>query len=356
MSANLDLIAENRLLGNWARLLDRSPHQQNGFGETDAELIPLGGGDRLLAITIDSIAEEIALGLYRCPETMGWMAAAASLSDLAAVGAEPIGLVVSVNLPDADGDALQSGIARGLSAACRAAGTFILGGDTNAAERLSITGCAVGTVRRDRALRRMGCRPGDAVYATGLLGAGAAVAAAALLDLPSAVYDERMFRPRARLSEAQHLAPFVSAAMDTSDGLVATLDQLSRLNGVGFTVDTAAVDLLEPGARRVCETLGVPPLAMLAAHHGELELVLTVRAAARERFEAAARAAELSPVLLGRTTAEPSLRFDDKVVDGARIRNLAHHAGDPARYVRGLLALVGAPALVARPARELVRP
>jgi len=341
MNQAMKLIAENRLLGQWEQLLERSPQQENRFGEADAELVPMPGSDRLLAVTIDTIAEEVALGFYRQPETIGWMGAVSSLSDLAAVGAEPIGLVVSVSLPASVDSALQRGIALGLAAACRAAGTFVLGGDTNQADRLSVTSCAVGTVSRDHALRRTGCRPGEVVYVTGPLGAGAAVAAASALDLPASIYDEAHFRPRPRLAEARLLAPFISAAMDTSDGLVATLDQLARLNGVGFAMHDADL-LLGPGARRVCEVLGAPPLAMLAAHHGEFELVLTVPTVACEQFETTASSAGHRPLRVGRTTAEPGLRFGDTVVDGARIRNLADQAaGDVPGYISALLQLVG---------------
>lgn len=341
MTAILDFVGENRLLSGWNRRLDRCPRQQNRFGEADAELMPLSGNGGLLATTIDTIAEEIALGIYVHPETIGWMAAVSSLSDLAAVGAEPVGVVVSVSLPGSGDPTVQQGIADGLAAACRAAGTFVLGGDTNRAEHLSITSCAVGTVHRERALRRVGCMPGDVVYATGRLGAGAAVAAAALLGLPASVYEEKQFRPRPRLAEAQCAAPFASAAMDTSDGLVATLDQLARLNGVGFEIDAIGATLLEPGAERVCEALHVPPLAMLAAHHGEFELVLSVPEEACAHFEAVAFAAGHAPLRIGRTTADPILRFGDTVLDGARIRNLANEAAhDVQRYFDTLLAIV----------------
>lgn len=342
MRAALDLIAENRLLGRWAELLDRNPRQLNGLHEADAELMPMPDTDRLLAVTIDTIAEEIALGIYRSPETIGWMGAVSCLSDLAAVGADPIGVVVSVTLPTEAHPSFQRGIARGLSLACRAAGTFVLGGDTNHGERASVTGCAIGTVCRNRALRRIGCMAGELVYATGPLGAGAAVAARAVLDLPRALYAEDDFRPRPRLAEARHLAPFATCAMDTSDGLVATLDQLSRLNRIGFDIDAASsAALLEPGARRVCDALGESPVAMLAAHHGEYELVFTVPSADRSRFEAAMVDAGSPSLLLGRTTAREQLHIDGKAIDAARIRNLAEEArGDMRRYLRELVGLV----------------
>lgn len=341
MTPGLDSIAENRVRARWAELLDPCPSQLNRVHEADAELIP-SHGDQLLALSMDTIAEEIALGFYRRPETMGWMGVTACLSDLAAVGAAPLGVVVSVGLPHDADPSLQEGLAAGFRTACRAAGTFILGGDTNAAERPSVTGCAVGMVHRDRLLTRKGCRSGDLVYASGLLGAGAAAAARAVLDLPAELYAETDYHPLPRLAEARLLPGYATATMDSSDGLVATLDQLGRLNDVGFTIDARSpADLLEPGARRVCETLGAPPVAMLAAHHGEFELVFTVAAADQRHFECSAAAGGFRPLLLGRTTDERGLMVAGQRIDGARIRNLADELGDDLkRYLQELLGLL----------------
>jgi thiamine-monophosphate kinase len=340
----MQMIAENRLLGRWSDLLERRPDQQNRPQETDAELVPLPDGRNLLCTTVDTIAEEIALGFYRDPETIGWMGATVSLSDLAAVGSQPLGLVVSVTLPKDCDPSFQEGIARGLNAACRAARTFVLGGDTNSGETASITSCALGLVPADRPLKRTGCRPGQLVYASGPLGAGSAAAARALLDIPAELYSEADYRPRARTGEAQHLYGFATACMDTSDGLVATLDQLMRLNRVGFELTAPPMDLLEPRSRRMCKQLGVPPLLFLAGHHGEFELVFTVPEEDRDRFESHARSRDFTPLLLGRTVADPVIRIagdPPRAIDSARIRNLADEAGnDLTRYLMELTQIV----------------
>jgi thiamine-monophosphate kinase len=340
----MQMIAENRLLNRWADLLPRRPDQHNHPQETDAELVPLPDGKTLLCTTVDTIAEEIALGFYRDPETIGWMGATVSLSDLAAVGSQPLGLVVSVTLPQGADPAFQEGIARGLDAACRVAGTFVLGGDTNYGESASITSCALGLVPADRALKRTGCRPGQLVYVTGPLGAGSAAAARALLDVPAELYSEADFRPRARIEEAQHLSGFARACMDTSDGLVATLDQLMRLNQVGFEITAGLLGLLEPRSRQLCRQLGVPPLLLLAGHHGEFELVFTVAEEDRDRFENHARSRGFAPLLLGRTIADPVIRIagdPPHPIDSGRIRNLADEAGgDLTRYLMELTQIV----------------
>jgi thiamine-monophosphate kinase len=325
--SGLDAILENRLLDGWWRHLRRSQTQLNAVHQADAELVPLPGGDLLLALTTDTVAEEIALGFYRDPETIGWMAATVSLSDLAAVGARPLGLLVAVTLPPAADAALQEGLARGLDAACQAAGTFVLGGDTNSGASLSLTTTAAGLVPVGKALLRTGCKPGDDVLATGLLGSGAVCAAAAALPLPPGLADEAWYRPRARIALASQLAGRVSACMDTSDGLIATLDQLGRLNDVGINVELPAEELLEPRARRLCAALALDPLVALAQIHGEFELIITAQPGQRRGLEEMALASGTSLIRLGQVVREPGVRFTGRCLDTAALRNLHAQAG-----------------------------
>jgi thiamine-monophosphate kinase len=343
LSEALDQIAENRLLAGWIRAFSRRPDQVNGPHEADSELVPLPGGDLLLALTVDTVAEEIALGFYRDAETIGWMAATVSLSDLAAVGAEPLGLLISVTLPQTDPADFQAGVARGVEAACRAAGTYVLGGDTNSGAQPSVASVAAGVVARERVLRRTGCRPGDLLYTTGRLGAGGPVAARALFTVPEG-FSSGDFRPRARVREAGALAGFATACMDSSDGLIVTLDQLLRLNGVGFELTTPVPELLDPDALRLSHALGVDPLLMLAQPHGEFELLFTVPAAERERFERHATKHGLGLLRIGQVIPEPVIRLggpSPRVVDGARIRNLLQDVGgDLGRYREELIRLV----------------
>jgi thiamine-monophosphate kinase len=340
LKASLDQIGENRLLDAWGRALRRHPAQANRMHEADAELLPLPGTGQLLALTTDTLAEEIALGFYADPETIGWMAATMSLSDLAAVAAEPLGLLAAVTLPRGAGGDYQARLAAGLDGACEAAETWVLGGDTNFGAEASVTTTAVGLVHEGRALRRTGCGTGEVVYASGPLGAGATVAARALTG--DAGPGGPPFRPRARLVEARRLVGFATACMDTSDGLVATLDQLSRLNGVGFEITAPLPRLVETGALRTCQALGLDPLVALAQPHGEFELVWTVRAAHAERFEREAKVEGFEPLVVGRTIADPVIRLcgeSPRTIDAARIRNLTDEVGsDPKAYVPALVA------------------
>jgi len=335
-----DEVDENRLLTRWADLLPRPPNQVGGVHETDAELVPLGDG-RLLALTVDTVAEEIRLGLYRDPRTAGRIAVAAALSDLAAVGAEPIGLLLSVTLPGDGIDAVQEAVARGASEAAGAAGTFILGGDTNEGPDLTVSCTGAGIVPSEALLTRLGASPGEAIFASGPLGLGAARAAAALLGDPSLLREDE-FCPPPRLAHGRALRGVASAAMDTSDGLVATLDQLGRLNGIALRLTRPAEELLHPKALLAARRTGFSPLAFLSALHGEFELVFTVPPGRRTVLAEAAARLGWTPLEIGVTAEGRGLFVGGRPVDGGRVRNLLSNGrGDLGTYAAALREIGG---------------
>lgn len=334
----MDAIHENRLLSRWAQLLPRGPRPNGAVHESDCELVSLGDG-RLLALTIDTVDEEVRLGLYRDAETAGRIAAIATLSDLAAVGAEPLGLLLSVSLPASEADEVQRRVAAGVGETCALAGTFVLGGDTSESDGLCISCVGAGTVPADGVLRRVGMRPGDALFASGRLGAGAALGAALWLATEDA-FPESAFRPVPRIAEGRALRGLASACMDTSDGLVATLDQLARLNEVALRVEAPLPSLLSPEVDALRRHLGIGAFPFLAAHHGEFELVFSVPERLVDGLQRRASAMGWEPVRLGRVEAGAGVWVGDDAVDGAGIRNLRHTVGgDPSRYARALLDL-----------------
>lgn len=329
-------VLENRLLSRWATLLPRAPAQIGAIHEADCELVSLGDG-RLLAITIDALDEELET-LYRDPKTAGRMAAVASLSDLAAVGAEPVGLLLSVALPR--GSDVQAQIAAGVDEACRAAGTFVLGGDTGVADSLRMACVGVGVVPSASVLRRVGLRPGDRLFAAGPLGLGAALAGVELLGLVGVDVDARSFRPPCRIAHGRALRGIASACIDTSDGLLAAVDQLARVNRVGVTLDPDLTWVLAPPAEQVRRQLGLSAFPLLASIHGEFELVFGVPPDRLNALAAAADALDWRPLPLGYVSDGEGLRIGRVAVDGAQIRNLyGESGGDVSRYVGSLIRL-----------------
>lgn len=127
-------VQENEFIRRWVDGFPRAPYQLNALQEADAELILAGEETSYyLAATVDSLVEEISRGIYRDPFTMGWVAVMAALSDLAAVGAQPLGVLISMVLDERQSADFHDGIRRGMAAALRRCGVFLLGAIPTAA-------------------------------------------------------------------------------------------------------------------------------------------------------------------------------------------------------------------------------
>jgi len=341
----LNDILENSFIQRLAASLPRSPLQQNGLQESDAELIRLPGTSSVLAITTDSIVEEIESGLYEDPYLIGWMTVMVNASDLAAVGADPVGILLNETLPPAASEDFLVRLQEGIRDACSATGLAVLGGDTNFASRLQMGASAVGIVPDARPTTRIGCQPGDILVASGPLGLGNAYAFVQLgrawRSLPSSV----PFMPKARVWEGRLLREFASCCMDTSDGAFATLDQLMRLNNTGFVLESKLEEFLHPVALDITGAAALPPWLTLAGPHGEFELLFTIPPERTGAFMETASTVGWTPLVIGKVVEEPGVWFtqeEKKVyVDTGRIRNLSLHTdGDIHDYIHQLLLTV----------------
>lgn len=332
-------VIEHQLIGRLAAGLPRSPLQLNAPHESDAELVRLPGTDLVLAVTTDGLAEEIATGLYTDPWLIGWMLVTVNASDLAAVGAEPLGLLVCETLPpDSDGEWLAA-LQRGIRDAATAHDLPVLGGDTNTAALPHLTATAVGLVR-GQPLTRRGAKPGDLLFASAPLGAGGAFALVRLIDRPEA--GDASFLPTARLAEGRLLRDYASACMDTSDGALATMDELMLRNDVGLDVDVPVEAWTATSALAAVRAAGLAPWMLHAGPHGEFELLFTIPADREPFLHRAARTIGWDPVPLGRVTAIPGLTIGgDRTIDTTAVRNLFSECkGDVRRYVTALQGLL----------------
>jgi thiamine-monophosphate kinase len=277
-------IRENALINALVGQLPRTSSQLNRLHESDAELIRLPGMNGILAVTTDSLVEEIERGLYEDPYLIGWMTVMINASDLAAVGADPIGILVSETLSeDADKEFLTE-LQRGIHEACTASGLCVLGGDTNFSDRLQMGGCALGIIADGEPLTRKGCKPGDLLFASGPLGQGSSYAYWKLASNSNEGGIHHQYKPFARMNQGRLLREFATCCMDSSDGALATLDQLMRLNRFGFILDTPLEKILHPDASHLSTKLRIPPWIMLAGPHGEFELIFTVPPPKAESF------------------------------------------------------------------------
>lgn len=167
----------------------------------------------------------------------------ANTSDLAAMGAQPIGFFAVVRYPTEMTDEEFSEVMSGIDSGCSTYGMRLLGGDTGSAERLILAGTALGICEVGTALRRDAARPGDVVAVTGQLGgAGAALAAVAAniedqlgaVTLESVVQCWRETSAQPLAGRAIHSVSRRVAGQDVSDGLRATLRELGEASGVSI--------------------------------------------------------------------------------------------------------------------------
>lgn len=315
-------ILELERIDELTRHLPRSPLQVNAIQQSDAEIIRMDAGSCSLAITTDTIAEELAAGLYD-PFLAGWMTVMASLSDLAAVGAEPVGLLVSELLPAAWGADLRRDLQAGIAAACRTCNTFVLGGDTGTSSTPVLTGTALGTLPSGAGFMRTGCLPGHILYSSGPVGRGNAFALAHLL--PEKAGAPLCFRPVAALQAGRGLRGLATACMDTSDGVLSTVDQLARLNEIGFDLLFWEEALDRRSAEIACRC-ALAPWLLLAGEHGEYQVLFTIPPEREAILRTRCGASGWHARPLGFVTEKPGIRLALRgrsvELDTALIRNL----------------------------------
>jgi len=299
--------------------MPRSEKQLNRLHESDAELIEQSPG-KVLAITTDTLIEEIEHGLYTDPHLIGWMAVTCCASDLAAVGASPLGMVISATFQK-DYQGIQD-IQKGIQEALSSYSLPLLGGDTNYAKGMSFTGTAMGCVENSPPLKRSGAKPGDILASTGFLGIGNLYAYQKLFGKGS---EEVVYKPFARLQEGQILRSFASSAIDSSDGFFSSLEDMMGVNGMGFLIESEYEEILYP---LIVEKAAIPLPLFLAGHHGEYELVFTVPQDHWHALLEAGNHIGWRPKHIGRVVSTPGIHLKDRVLPFGIIRKTWNDASD----------------------------
>ena len=195
----------------------------------------LGDG---LVVTQDGLVEGVHFRLdWTSWRDLGWKAAAVNLCDLAASGAEPLALVVTLGLPPSTPLGSVVELYEGLAET----GVPVRGGDTTGSEQVFLSVTALG--RSERVPGRGGAQPGDLLIVTGPLGASGAgfrALAAGRLDDPAALAH---LRPPLRLEQGRRLGRVATALLDISDGLAVDAGHLARRSGVRVRIDLDDVPL-----------------------------------------------------------------------------------------------------------------
>ena len=274
-----------------------------GIGD-DAAVLSIATGESLVVST-DATFEGVHFRReWLTPREIGARAAAAALSDLAAMAATPIGLLLALGVPP-DWRGSIDALSEGIGDVAAAAECPIVGGNVSRAIELSLTLTVLGTSARP--LTRAGARSGDVLYVTGVLGGpGAALDALLRGATPRDVDRARFAAPRPRIAEAHWLAERdACAAIDLSDGLAADAGHLAAASGVGVTLDLASIPCIE----------GIAP-ARAAASGEEYELLVAFPANARLDTAAFRERFGIPLTMVGHVTAGEGVKleqFGDRV-------------------------------------------
>jgi len=309
MPSEFDLIARH--------FTTRAPTHMLGVGDDCALFTPPTG--QQLATSTDLLIEGRHFFADVAPDALGHKALAVNLSDLAAMGAQPLACLLALALPAARAhDTWLAPFARGFLALAERCGCPLVGGDTTRSDAgLVISVTVFGTVPTgvEGALRRDAARAGDDVWVSGQLGAAAAAlglmqgrwpdesAANTLL----ATLRPALERPEPALALGQALRGIARAAIDVSDGLLQDLGHILAASGCGAVINEPALPVAPalqhwPPERQRDIVLG----------GGDgYQLCFTAPARARAQVEAAASRTATPVARIGHTTVQPGLTVLD---------------------------------------------
>ena len=292
-----------------------TPSVIQGIGD-DAAVITSRAGEWAV-LTTDLLTEGVHFDLGTATMAdIGFRAATANLSDVAAMGGTPQYLLVALAIPRTGTNRHVHQLYRGMMAACRPHRVQLIGGDTSASDDgwfLSVT--LIGMVPPRKALFRHGARTGDFLYVTGTL--GDSLAGLKLLNEPpdrtkhdpwAATFSprhrkfliERHLRPIARIAEGRWLSAhhFATSAIDISDGLSGDLRHICEESHVGAEIDLSALPL-SPACRAYAASRKRDPLNLALTGGEDYELLFTVAPRQRPRLERMALEQEFSLTCIG---------------------------------------------------------
>jgi thiamine-monophosphate kinase len=295
-------------------------------GDDAAVLTPVSG--QSLVVTTDVLIDDVHFSQRTTPPAAaGWRAAAANLSDLAAMGATPIGITVGLGLPPTTPVAWVEALYQGMVNCLQPHGTAIVGGDICRSPTRTIAITALGQVAPDRVMRRSTAQPGDAILVTGYH--GSARAGLALLLQPesgqglaepdrAALIQAHQY-PQPRLDVIAQLheiwanpmspspsSPFPIAGMDSSDGLADAVLQIGRASRVGAVINRDQIPI-HPALQQWQSSPKALHWALYGGEDFELVLCLPLDLAQRLVEQLAPGAA-----IVGTITADRTVRLRDR--------------------------------------------
>lgn len=297
---------EHELIARYFRPLATDP-AAIGLLDDAALLRPPSGHD--LVLTKDGIVEGVHFPPGERGEAVAQKALRVNLSDLASMGAEPLGYLVLLGLPSDWTQEWVSSFAKGLASDQQKYRVALYGGDTIRTPALTVGVTAIGKVPEGRAIRRSGARAGDLLFVSGTIGDGALGLRAMQEELSGLspqmreMLIARYRRPQPRCALARPLRAHAKAAIDVSDGLAGDLDKLCAASQVSARIDVEQVPLSEEARAAIGEDAQLLDVCLTGGD--DYEILCAVDPAEADAFGAASAEAGIPVTAIGSILAEP---------------------------------------------------
>lgn len=278
-----------------------------GIGD-DAAVVQVPLGKELLVST-DVLNIGVHFPLETSPFDIGYKSLAVNLSDMAAMGAVPCWVTLSLSLPEENADWLE-GFSRGFAQLANQHQVQLIGGDTTKGP-LSISVTIMGLADKGRARLRSAAKPGDLIAITGSIGDAALGLDCLLNDLDMSEEDRsfcisRLNQPTPRVSVSGLLAPYVNAMIDISDGLVADLQHILDESHCGAVLYVEKLPLSSAGQQYIRQT---QDWVRMLSGGDDYELCFSFAKENLHDIEAIAQQMNLALTVIGYIESEPHMQL-----------------------------------------------
>jgi thiamine-monophosphate kinase len=306
-------IGERGLIELFMKHLTRMPGMPIPFWD-DASALDIGDG-KALVINTDMLVWETDIPRGMTPFQAARKAVVMNVSDLAAKGVQPVAFMPNLAIPSDYPVEDAEELVKGFEAGARMYDSYVVGGDTNEACDVIVSGVALGTVESSRIMKRdNGMKPGDKVAVTGAFGCTSAGFLHLIEDVPvpESLRDEvvkSVYMPNARVKEGLALAETgkVTGCMDSSDGLSICLYDLRRSTGYGFVLDTIPVD---ETAEKFAVYTDLDPNALALFGGEEYELIFTFKPEDEGVILKALENVGCTPIIIGTVSEGEDIVYD----------------------------------------------